>query len=83
MNMEILICRLDLAGMVSCQSKPQNQTMAEAICQPHSFQSRSALPFREAENRRGVLVTPLGHEQRRSKHAGRKPHAPIGDPHRC
>jgi YVTN family beta-propeller protein len=25
----------------------------------------------------------LGYEKRRSKHAGRKPHAPIGDPHRC
>ena len=43
--------------------------MAELICQPRSIQSRSALRFREAGNRRGVLVTTLGHEQRRSKHA--------------
>ena len=83
MNMEILICRLDLAGVVSCRSKPQNQTVAELICQPRSFQSRSAPVFREARKGRSVLVTPIGHEQRRSKHAGRNPHAPIGDPHRC
>src|SRR6516165_6787197 len=51
--------------------------MAELICQPRSIQSRSALRFREAGNRRGALVTTLGHEQRRSKHAGRKPHAPM------
>jgi hypothetical protein len=53
MNMEILIRSLDLPGMVSCQSKQQNQTMAELICQPRSIQSRSALRFREAENGRG------------------------------
>src|SRR5215469_4293056 len=32
--------------------------------------SPDRLPFREIENRRGVLVTLLGHEQRRPKHAG-------------
>jgi len=62
-------------------ASPHQEWHAGNWGRPRSIQSRSALRFREAGNRRGVLVTTLGHEQRRSKHGGRKPHAPICDPH--
>ena len=96
MAVEIVIRRLELIGYAESPASTaepnyggrdlqtqQNQAMAEWICQTRSFQSRWAPRFREAENGRSILVTPLGHEQRRSKHAGRKPHTPTGYPHRC
>src|SRR3984893_18069454 len=44
--------------MVSCQSTRQNQTMAELICQPRSFQSRSAPPVQGGRKRQRCIGDP-------------------------
>jgi len=43
----------------------------------------SALTANRVRWARNANLAPLGHETERPKHAGRKPHATIGDPHRC
>jgi hypothetical protein len=61
--MEILFTVSILTGMVSCPFKRQNQTMAEAICQPRSFPVQIGSPV---EGGPKPEVTPLVHEKRRS-----------------
>jgi hypothetical protein len=50
---EILNRRRDFSRCSKLRPKRQNQTMAELICQPRGFQSRSAPPFKDAENGKG------------------------------
>ena len=49
----ILIFRLDLAGVVSCQSKPQNQIMGKRSASLSPSSPDWLPPFRKAENGKG------------------------------
>jgi hypothetical protein len=50
---ESLNHRRDFSRYSKLRSKWHKQTMTELICQPRSFQSRSAPPFKDAKNGKG------------------------------